>query len=231
MKVKNCVICDSPFEITGKGTGRQVTCSLSCRKVNQSNLKKESRMRLKESKDTFIKGLSEEWKLPIYIILQYGVEFLKENEVVREALVISNKISGKFDHLTEEEIAMRRKATVRQANQKQRLKRGYSVSNCEICSTEFTKEGSSRGNNRVTCSDKCSDELHKQQASKSQKRRNERLKIERSKKVFADISLKCQCCGSDYHPSKYNINKSRFCEVCKVKYGQKLYKKLELIKK
>lgn len=171
-----CIICNSEFELPKSGGHNKKTCSPSCKKINDNDKKRESRERLKESKATILKNLSNEWRIPIYLINQYGIDFLKSNPCVIEVLQIQTKISGKFTFLSEEEKLIRRRANESQARHKFRENIVYKVYTCKVCGGSFDKSGSQRKNNRVTCSDACSKELSRIQSNEASKRQREKRK-------------------------------------------------------
>jgi predicted nucleic acid-binding Zn ribbon protein len=172
----NCIVCNSEFELPEIGGWNKKTCSPHCKKINDNEKKRQSHLRLKGAKEELLVSLSNEWRVPQYLILQYGIDFLKSNPNVVEVLQIQTKLSGKFTFLSEEEKSIRRKALQRQNNLKAREDKEPTIYICKVCSSEFTKSGSQRGNNRVTCGDVCSKELNRIQSNEAGRRQREKKK-------------------------------------------------------
>jgi predicted nucleic acid-binding Zn ribbon protein len=172
----NCIVCNSEFELPELGGWNKKTCSPDCKKINDAEKKRQSHLRLKEAKHNLLVSLSNEWQVPQYLILQYGIEFLKSNPHVVEVLQIQTKLSGKFTFLSEEEKLIRRKAIERQSNLRFREGLTPKIYICKVCSGQFSKSGSQRENNRVTCGDVCSKELNRIQTNEAGRRQREKKK-------------------------------------------------------
>src|SRR5574343_1579198 len=182
MTKKLCKICGTEFELQSRpGGNNQVVCSPKCKKENDSKLKRESFLRLKDDKVRLIKYYSNLWKIPIYQINKYGIEFLNNHQEVLEVIRLQTKLSGKFTFLTDEEKEVRRKATIRDHNKAIRDKRGYKRKPCKICGTEFSPGIDTKSCGSLCCSEKCSKELHRIQASEAGARR--RLKLKQLKTI------------------------------------------------
>ena len=180
---KNCKICGDEFELSKKpGGNNQITCSDKCRIENKKILKRQSFLRLKEEKNKKFNYYSNLWKIPVYRVLEYGVDFLKENPDVIEVIQLQTKLSGRFVFLTEEEKEIRRKALIRDSNKKHRDKRGYTKKPCKICGTEFIPGITVKSNRAVCCSTECSKERHRIQANEASARRRLKKKQENARK-------------------------------------------------
>jgi predicted nucleic acid-binding Zn ribbon protein len=175
----NCVVCNNEFELPEVGGWNKKTCSPDCKKINDAEKKRQSHLRLKEAKHNLLVSLSNEWRVPQYLILEYGIEFLKSNPHVVEVLQLQTKLSGKFTFLSDEEKLIRKRATEAQARVKFREGLTPTIYICKVCSSEFTKSGSNRQNNRVTCGDVCSKELNKIQSREAGRRQREKKKAQK----------------------------------------------------
>jgi len=175
----NCIVCNNEFELPEVGGWNKKTCSPACKKINDAEKKRQSHLRLKEAKHNLLVSLSNEWRVPQYLILEYGIEFLKSNPHVVEVLQLQTKLSGKFTFLSDEEKLIRKRATEAQARVKFREGKAPTIYICKVCSSEFTKSGSNRQNNRVTCGDVCSKELNKIQSREAGRRQREKKKAQK----------------------------------------------------
>lgn len=178
LTTKNCKVCGEVFTLSpGLGGNNQVTCSDKCRVENQKILKRESSLRLKNEKNKILNYYSNLWKIPIYQVIKYGVQFLNDNPSVVEVIQLQTKLSGKFTFLTEEEKDVRRKAVIRDSNKKQRDKRGYSKKPCKICGKEFIPGIDVKSNRAVCCSDVCSKERERIQTNEAGARQRAKKKL------------------------------------------------------
>jgi hypothetical protein len=140
-------------------------------KVNNDQLKAAHSKRTRPAREVKLNKFSEENGIPVRYVIDYGIDFLKENPIIVEALHEITKISGKFTFLTKEEIEVRRAAMAKTQYEKvKKYKREnnlYLVHTCKVCSKEFTLAGTKTGNGRKTCSDECRDELHRIQSNEA----------------------------------------------------------------
>jgi predicted nucleic acid-binding Zn ribbon protein len=169
-----CKICGNEFE---KSVNNQICCSDKCSKINNSLLKKQSFLRLKDEKNRIINDYSGKYLIPKRYVLQYGIKFLDDNPNVRDCLRLITKVGGHYTFLTEEEKEIRRKIVKEEGQlrgnnkaKEKRIKRGWIEKNCKVCGSVFTIGEGKEGNNRVTCSDECSKELQRIQKNESSKR-------------------------------------------------------------
>jgi len=175
--MKNCKICSNEFVIPKqRGGSNQITCSDKCRKINQSLLKRESNLRLKDNRNNILKDYSNENKIPIYKIMDYGIEFLNNNPIVIEVIQMQTKLSGHFSFLTEEEKLIRRRATERQAREKFRATKIFKQKDCKICTKPFIPGVDVKSCRGVCCSTTCSKELHRIQSNEAGKRQRDKRK-------------------------------------------------------
>ena len=185
---KDCKICGTSFQ---PKANNQVCCSPDCSHRNNRNLKRESAIR--SDRDGKLRDFSKDNKIPIRYVEQCGIKFLKENKTVLEAFQSMVKLSGHFTHLSEEEIAVRRKATRLAAQErnliKKRKKRASGIIKehiCKICGNTFTKinaDGSAKVHGTTkTCSKECSEELHRIQSNEAGQRQRNKLKQQLKKK-------------------------------------------------
>lgn len=181
---KNCKICNTEFELSKKpGGNNQITCSDKCRLQNQRILKRESALRLRDQKNQMLNYYSNLWRIPVYQVINYGIEFLKENPSMIEVIQLQTKLSGRFTFLTEEEKEIRRKAVIRDNNKKHRDKRGgYKSKNCKICDKKFIPGIDVKSNRAVCCSTECSKERHRIQTNEAGKRYREKYKQKNARK-------------------------------------------------
>lgn len=178
MATKNCKVCGEIFTLSQVlGGNNQVTCSDKCRDENNRILKRESFLRLKDEKNKIIHYYSNLWRIPIYQVIKYGVDFLKSNPSVVEVIQLQTKLSGRFQFLTEEEKDIRRKAVIRDNNKKHRDKRGYNKKPCKICGKEFIPGIDVKSNRAVCCSELCSKERNRIQTNEASARQREKKKL------------------------------------------------------
>lgn len=180
--MKKCVICGDEFQQVGKGGHNRVVCfNPTCKKTNNDNKKRESYLRIGNEWYQKFKDYSELWSIPIYKVIEYGIDFLKENPIVVETIQLETKLTGRYVFLTEEEKAIRRKAIRRDANDKARQKKENYLKpkNCKICGGEFIP-GRGVSCRSLTCGPVCSKELNRIQSSEASRRRRE----EKSKLLF-----------------------------------------------
>lgn len=174
---KQCKICNVEFQLPiGRGGHNKITCSDECKVENQKRLKLESYLRLKDKKWNLLTDYSNLWRIPIYQVIKYGIEFLNNNPDVIEIIQLQTKLSGRFSFLTEEEKNIRRKAVIRDNNKKHNEKRGYKSKSCTICNNEFTPGIDVKSNRAVCCSTLCSKERDRRQSNEASARQREKKK-------------------------------------------------------
>jgi hypothetical protein len=177
--VKNCKICDTPFELSkSPGGNNKVTCSPKCSKENSRLLKAESFKRIGPKNYRNLKEHSELWQIPVYRIMEFGLDFLKENPNFIEIIRLETKLGGHFQFLTEEEKLIRRRATQKASRLTMREKKGYNYKSCKICDNKFIPNVD-RPANAVTCSDECSKELHRIQSNEASARQRLKKKLKK----------------------------------------------------
>lgn len=168
--VVNCKICDREFI---QRHPRYICCSQECSKKNKSIYNNSLR------KVEMIKTdkLLEEFRIPKYIINQYGEDILRENKELLETLQIINRLTG-HHYVSEEDRKIRNKIFSEQHIQKRKLETAVEKI-CKCCGKTFTKMDLDKGvRNSVTCSKECSKGYKKiNRRNWSLKQRNKKLEI------------------------------------------------------
>ena len=134
-----------------KNVFNQVTCPDKCRAINDRNSKMKYAQKYNENESKRLGDLSEQWRIPIMVIREYGESFLKENPTVIEALQLHNKLAGRYTFLTDEEKEIRIKSGNRYRLKKYRDKKGYEKKVCKMCGKEFIPGIDTLSNFAKTC--------------------------------------------------------------------------------
>ena len=150
MNIK-CIICEKEFN---QKHPRFICCSSECSKKRKSDYSKLFSKRKKEK----LNNLKDEFRIPQYIIYEYGEDVLRENKELLETLQIINRLTG-HHYVSEEDRQMRRSAYNEHSITKRKLKTAVEKT-CKCCGKTYTKMDLNKGvRNSVTCSKECSKEL------------------------------------------------------------------------
>jgi len=165
-----CIICEKEFK---QRHPRFICCSSECSKKRKSDNGKL----FSKSKKEKLNNLKDEFRIPQYIIYEYGEDVLRENKELLETLQIINRLTG-HHYVSEEDRQMRKGVFNEQHIQKRKLKTVVEKI-CKCCGKTYTKMDLDKGvRNSVTCSKECSKELKKISSRNwSLKQRSKKLEI------------------------------------------------------